>query len=298
MSLWGPAAPLTGFEAGADLDVVRRTETELHRAARQAGEDSPMCRRVCQVVAACAPSSPVPGLFTLVRYALWSVLLDDRLDGPDPDSAALGALRDGVVSALDASAPDGAGVDPFLLPLTQCAAQLRQSDRHGAAAEEFASSVVDAVDAAIEHALFGEAVLSGVAAPPTMDDYLPVAARTINYRSFCFGLLAVSGGVADRADLDVIDRALTPGAAAVRLANDLRSVARDASERTLNALGLRTRAGEPVTTGLVQREIDRQMGVHDQILAELSAPTSELAAPMLIRSLRLSVGLYRSTDLR
>jgi hypothetical protein len=250
-----------------------------------------MCRRVCQVVAESAPETPPPRLAIVVRYALWSVILDDRLDGPGPDRAALSALRGALAEAVTPTRPPPA--DRFAGELRKIVDELAAHAPQGAA--RFGAAVLDTVDTSITHTLLGQAGAAGTAPAPTVEEYLAVAARTINYHSFGYALLAVAAGRLTGPELAVVEEALEPGAAAVRLANDLRSLARDRAERTLNVLELRTAAGAALTRAQVADLTDERMRRHDEVLAALGPSP---AAAMLVRSLRRSVGLYRRTDLR
>ncbi|MGH3682236.1 MAG: terpene synthase family protein, partial [Natronosporangium sp.] len=135
--------------------------------------------------------------------------------------------------------------------------------------------------------------------PPTAERYLAVAARTVNYHSFGYALLLAGPDPPANATVDRLEPALWDAACAVRLGNDLASVRRDRAARALNVLDLRVRDGGPVTTRRsVRRRIARHARAHDQHLSSLTTP--ELAGPArsLTRCLRVSIGLYRHSDLR
>lgn len=252
-----------------------------------------LSRRVCLAVTAIAPTLPHRRLALLARYAGWSIRLDDRLDRPEADPGALHRLRDAVAAATvgrplrQRSAP----ADPVPDQLVGILAELAGLDRSGGAAVgRFGAALRDAVDCGVWHALLGRAVAAGTRPPPTAEQYLAVAARTVNYRSFGYALLALTGaGDLDRA----VDRALWYAAGAVRLANDLRSRERDRAEQTLNVLQLRTAAGAPVTGAWVRAGIERRRQAHEWALASAPAP-----AGVLIRCLRISIALYQLGDLR
>src|SRR5690606_15632529 len=132
--------------------------------------------------------------------------------------------------------------------------------------------------------------------PPTAEEYLAVAASTVNYLSFAYALLAVAGARLDRPEAERIEPALRHGAYAVRLGNDLRSVARDRTVGALNVLDLRTADGAPVPARWVRREIPRHARAHRHSLARLRGRPA--VARALTRSLRVSLALYRLADLR
>jgi Terpene synthase family 2, C-terminal metal binding len=286
--------------------VGSRVARLIHDARREAwlplqSAGRAVCQRIGTVVMAIAPWLPRERLSLLVRYGLWAVTLDDHLDSPAASQAKLDRLRDAVAAATAGIPP--ARDDAMMLDLTDIAAQLSRYDNSGAAFSRFSASLRDAVNAGVEHAMLARAVSNGTASPPTAGQYLAVAARTVNYHSFAYALLAVvAGGLPSRA-LDRLDAALWHGARAVRLGNDMRSFKRDRIEVTLNVLTLRTAEGKPVTRRQVQREIGRHVRAHHDALKALIGMSSDdmnlgRAARSLARSLDLSVGLYRLTDLR
>ncbi|HEY8474890.1 MAG TPA: hypothetical protein VIL37_20010 [Natronosporangium sp.] len=290
--------PLSGLVSNDQRARVRVTAARLYQDACELDWPGPgqpeLHRRVCFMIAAIAPDLPYERLSVLARYARWSILLDDRLDGPDPDPAALDRLQQAVAAVTQAGRT---GRDPVVALLARILDQLARYDRSGAAAQQVGVELRDAVASGVAHALLAQAVFHRRQPPPTAEQYLPVAARTVNYRSFAFALLAVGS---DRWAVPApasLDRPLWHAAYAVRLSNDLRSEERDRAEQTLNILRLRTRAGTGVTPRAVRAQIDRRVRAHHHALARTIQP-GHPAGPALTRSLQLSVGLYRLTDLR
>lgn len=249
-------------------------------------------RSLCLVIAAIAPALRYDRLALLARYAGWTIRLDDRLDRPDPDPADLRELRDAVAAVTAAAEPGRpAPADPVVRELARLLAELAGLDRSGGAAlARLRAELRSAVASGVQHALLGQAVTTGRAPPPAAEAYLATAARTVNYRSFGYALLALIGG--DPLGT-AVDRALWHAAEAVRLANDLRSLDRDRAEATLNVLWLRTATGDRVTGRWVRTAIDRRVRAHDWALASTDRP-----GRVLTRSLHVSVGLYRLGDLR
>jgi hypothetical protein len=282
-------------------DLVSRTERSLVHAtaARLYGDVSAgwpgdfrpeLVGRLCVVVAAIAPAIPRRRLSLLARYAHWSILLDDRLDGADPDPARLAELV-AAVKEVTAGRRNRLA-DPLLKSFAGILAELARCGRPRVLHGLFRQSLLDAVDGGVEHALLGHAVATGREPPPTAERYLAAAGRTVNYRSFAYALLMVRARPLTPATVDRLVPALEHAGYAVRLGNDLASVARDRAESTLNILGLRDESGVPMTEARVRREIARHISVHDGLLAS-TAP-----ARVLSRSLRISAGLYLHTDLR
>lgn len=258
--------------------------------------------RVYEVVAAIAPRLAPERLALLVRYALWSVALDDRVDAPPattgPPPATGPATADPLVAGVAALAAGRrpAPADPLLTSLAGILDELSRYDPTGAARARCAQTLRDAVADGVDHRRLGLAVAAGHREPPTAEEYLAVAASTVNYLSFAYALLAVAGARLDRRQVERIEPALRHGAYAVRLGNDLRSVARDRAAGALNVLDLRTADGAAVTTRWVRREITRHARAHRYALARLRGRPA--VARALTRSLRVSLALYQLADLR
>lgn len=288
---------LTSLVSPTEQPIVRSRAARLHRTAREQSWPGPrpaqLRRRICFVVAAIAPTLPPSRLSPLARYALWSFLLDDQLDASGFDPDTLARIRDAVVRVAG-----GGGVrtgDPLLTGLARTLDDLSRHDPNGELVGRFGEAVRDAVAAEVEQVLLGRAVAAGTRPPPTPRQYLALAARTANYRSFAFVLLAVVAGSLPSSTLDRLDPALWHASRAVRLGNDLRSVARDRAQSGLNIVDLRTATGAPVTRRQVVTRIDRYVRAHDAVLAAL--PEAAVAAA-LRRSLRVTIDLFRLTELR
>ncbi|HCT77557.1 MAG TPA: hypothetical protein DGG94_05645 [Micromonosporaceae bacterium] len=269
-------------------DAIRASRYHSRQPKRE------MYRRISTVVASIAPWLPHDRLLLLVRYAVWSVQLDDRIDRRGADAATLNRLRNAVTSAIAGNATG----EPLFDDLAMIVKQLSTYDSSGAVLSRFGTALKEAVSTGIAHAVLGKAVFKGTARPPTKEDYLDVAASTVNYRSFAYALLAVVVGDLPESALDQLDAALSHGAHAVRLSNDLRSADRDQTEQTLNVLSLQDSDGNPVTQRQVRQEIGRCLCAHHDVLSRLAGPDLVVPAYSLARSLELSIGLYRLADLR
>lgn len=292
-------ASLTAMLPPAEQTRVRRTaelvQAEAVPAVPDAARDS--AGRICFVVTAIAPDLPRPELALLVRYAMWSIMLDDDLDARPVRPADLHRVRDLVTGSL-AGVP-GPRPEPLARMLDGILSDLATRDRTGATRARLATALQDATGSGIAHALLADAVARGVAPAPSAEGYLVAAARTVNYRSFAYALLIANGAAMDAAGLDRLDPALWHAAYAVRLSNDLASAARDRTTQTLNVLNLHTHDGRPVRPDQVRQQVARHVRAHHGLLApwrhhpELAGP-----AQALTRCLRLSVDLYLHSDLR
>lgn len=285
----------------AELRSTRTALARIRAAVPHRGRSDPDPRtheRVSTVVAAIAPRLAPDRLALLVRYALWSIVLDDRIDPPPARSGSPAEPPDGLAEAVAAAAagqpPDPA--DALLTDLTDIFDALSRHDPTGAARQRCGEALRDAVAAGVEHRRLGQAIADGTRLAPTAEEYLAVAARTVNYLSFAYALLAVAGFGLTRSQVDRLAPALRHGAYAVRLGNDLRSVERDRSAGALNVLDLRTADRTAVTADWVRRKIARHARAHDHTLTRLRARPA--VARALRRSLQISLALYQLTDLR
>lgn len=280
-------APLSTVVSKPDRARVCALARRVAGAGADRGGGHPVWRRVCLQVAAIAPDLPVRRLTLLARYATWCYQLDDRMDAPDADPADLRALRDGVVGVLTGAGP-ASERDPLPLRLRTIYCELSGYDDGGAVTGRFAAALRDAVTLDLDHVLLARAVA----------DYLSVAARTVNYHSFVWALLAVGIGRLSPAQLLAVAPALDLAATAVRLGNDLRGADRDGSE--LNVLQLPGPDGVRLTRAEVRERIDELVAAHDRLLDERVAAGRVRCsvARTLRRCLAQSVRLYRYADLR
>lgn len=290
-------APLSTVVSKPDRARVCALARRVAGAGADRGGGHPVWRRVCLQVAAIAPDLPVPRLTLLARYATWCYQLDDRMDAPDADPADLRALRDGVVGVLTGAGP-ASERDPLPLRLRTIYCELSGYDDGGAVTGRFAAALRDAVTLDLDHVLLARAVAAGTRPPPPVADYLSVAARTVNYHSFVWALLAVGIGRLSPAQLLAVAPALDLAATAVRLGNDLRGADRDGSE--LNVLQLPGPDGVRLTRAEVRERIDELVAAHDRLLDERVAAGRVRCsvARTLRRCLAQSVRLYRYADLR
>jgi hypothetical protein len=244
-------------------------------------------RAVALTVAAMAPWLPIDKLALLLRYCLWTVHLDARLDAPLADGDAGAGLDDvrraasSVLAALDGTG-DG---EPELAAIL---AGLRAHDWAGDLLAGFTEALRDAVSAGVEHAELSRRVAGGQAPPPA-ERYLALAARDVNYRSVAVALLLLTAAPG----VDPFDEAIGHACRAVRLANDLRTAGKDRDDGKLNVLALRTRGGSPVSSRDVERWIDQHVDAHSALLVRASGRGLPAQSRALANSLRMAVGLYR-----
>jgi hypothetical protein len=259
-------------------------------AAAGADVDRGLADRLATVVAAIAPDLPASALAVLARYSLWTFLLDDELDDVSAEPAVLAALAERVDRRVngDKSVAGGA-LDAMLADLVEA---LQATSADPAVLTRFAGSLCDAVHAGIEHTVRAQQIRHDRAPMPGVVEYLAVASRHINYRSFAYALMLLAiPGPAGRS-LTLIDEALGAASRAVRLANDLRSVDADRAAGRLNVLLLPYHDGTPIDVAAVERRIGCDVRLHDRLLRDVPG------AGVLRRSLRVATGIYRITDLR
>lgn len=277
---------------------VRVRASRLRRADTGAPGTTRRLRwRACVQVAAIAPDLPFERLVLLTRCALWAYRLDDRAEALRDDATALARFRQDVAAV--AAGPAAGWADPLLADFRDQLAELSGYDPTGEVAPRYGDAVRDAAAGEDDQRRLERAVASG-APPPTVDEYLAVAARNMNYRSFAYALLALVGEPLTGIQLDRIDEALWQASCAVRLANDVRGAGQDRARATLNVLDLRTGSGVAATPGYVWEEVDRRAIAHGAVLTDMTRTGTipRAAARVLTRSLAQSIRLYRRTDLR
>jgi hypothetical protein len=234
------------------------------------------------IIAAAAPDLPADRAALLLRYCRWSFALDDRIDGvrhpPAPGAPTAAQL----------------GVADLTVELADIVARFRGMDPDGLITGRFRKALGDVVSAGRAQMRLARAYAAGRCQLPNADAFLDLAGRSVNFRSFAWALLLVQGEAIGAVDAARIESALWPGARAVRLANDLRTAARDRCEGGLNVLMLRARDGAPVTRDWVTAEIAEQARWHDALLEPLA---DRPCGGMLRRSLRLALHPYDAADI-
>lgn len=277
---------------------VRARARRLHGVAARVPDVTRRLRwRACVHVAASAPHLAFAELSLLMRCTLWAYRLDDCAEALSDDVPGLVRLRDQVAAV--AAGGEVRPVDPLLVGLARILCDLSLFDRSGEVVTRFGEAVCDAAGAELDQRRLELAVAAG-ADPPTVEGYLTVSSRNINYRSYAYALLAVGGYQLTRAQLRCVDPVLRHASHALRLANDVRGVRQDEACATLNVLGLRTTAGVVATPEFVWAEAERYQRAHDVALRALVSlgVVPAAAAQALARSLALAIGMYRRTDLR
>lgn len=286
---------LLNLVPAAERPRVQEKARRLAAAARdwaapaRAELGTPVWEPIAVVVAGLSPGLADERALLLVRYSLCTMLLDDRLEdaGAGRDARRLArSVRDALGGA---PGPDFLG-----RALAGVHADLHRLAGDGPALRRFAAALLDAVQAELLHLQY---VRSGHwHRRLTLERHLELGARNVNYRGFGLALLLVTAGQPDPDLLDLADRALVPGATAVRLANDLRAPERDRRQGRPNALDLRTREGTPVTAADVRQRIAVLAGRHDELLDRYPGADQE-PVRALRASLRLALGVYEVTDL-
>jgi len=231
-----------------------------------------------------------------LRFCLWTFLLDDQLDHPGASEPELRQVERRVARLLGGDhrvAPD----DLLGVILLEILSGLGDHDPGDALLPHVVDSLRDGLAAGVAHSVLSRRVRRGAVRHPTAESYLRLACRSINYRAAALALvLLVDERCWPDADFQRLNRALDAASSAIRLANDLRSVDRHRREGMLNILLLRGEDGSAVTPATVQRQIDRLVVAHDELVATVDDRPEVRQA--LIDSLRLSVCAYRAGGLR
>jgi hypothetical protein len=164
-----------------ERQLVRAHAHQLHRAAsRMPGVSWRLRRRACVQVAAIAPHLVGDRLSLLLRHALWSYWLDNRLDAPGIDLAEAARLRAGVAAVIVGG--EVCPTDPLLAELAHIVCGLSRYDPTGHAVAWYGESLREALAAEISQ--LRARLVTGSRPAPTAEQYLVVASQTVNYRSF------------------------------------------------------------------------------------------------------------------
>ncbi|WP_412542655.1 hypothetical protein R8Z50_09245 [Longispora sp. K20-0274] len=283
----------------ADPAVRRITRALRQGAGRERVRTAPrLYSTVPASIAAVAPRLDHAAQLALARYTLWSVhALDDMIDDLDrtpEELAGVVRLVEEITSGRNRPAPG----DHFAAELAAFVATVRARDAGGLIADRFVASLTDAVEAGVAITTLSARVRAGEVEPPDVGEYVAVAARDLNYKSFAYALLAFVGDDPAPCVLELWDQALSAGAVALRLANDRPSVDRDRAAGRLNVLDLRTGMGSPVTEAMVDGQIRYHARHHDALLARTCDRTLGASVEALSTCLAESLSLYRVGDLR
>ncbi|HEU4427090.1 MAG TPA: DeoR family transcriptional regulator [Pilimelia sp.] len=204
--------------------------------------DHPIVKRpsvtaACGLVSAVAmPSLAVPELDLLTRWWLWIFGVDDVLDDMDvPDEPVTAWVRR-FLRDLPTGPDEG---DPLRAAFGSVHHDLRGYPLYALLGEGWRTGMTDIV-----RGMLLERRWSGMAAAdqPSYETYLDNATTTISVRPYTLTAAILAGEPAAVGGLPALDPMIRAAARCFRLANDLRSDARERAEGKLNAVSLLQRA--------------------------------------------------------
>ncbi len=265
--------------------------------AHGAPADRHLIRRLARVVTAIAPELSPSRATLLARYGLWTFLVDDALDDMTADPRALTDLagrlttlvRTTTAATTAAGTAAGTGPHPLDTMLAELLAEPPVTEAPALLAR-FADALCTAIDTGVQHTIRAQRMRQGRAGAPTVVEYLSVAGHHVNYASFAY-LLLILTGARPAAASPRVGTALMAASRAIRIANDVASVDRDRAAGRLNIVLLRQPA-DAAGIAAFGRRIDRYVQLHDRLLRDV-ADTGVLS-----RSLHVAVAVYRTADLR
>jgi hypothetical protein len=241
--------------------------------------------RLSVTVAAIAPRLDLPELYPLMAWCAWTAMIDERFDRTsrpvDPTT-----IRASIEAALDGE--PWTGTDGFYeTTLIALVGELRRYD--SLLTDRFIDAVREAAAAQAEHVILARQRGSA----PCAEEYLDVAGRHSYMRSIGLVLLALVQQHPTAADLDHFECALASAGKAVRLANDLRTHSKDATEGTLNIVQLRLRGGARITPEHAEDLLERYCAEARTALRKIDPTSFGVSVSTLENHLRVAIGLYR-----
>jgi hypothetical protein len=218
-------------------DTERRHVLELARAAETACEDwlvtypivlRPSVTAACSLVSAVAlPTAGPSGVGLLTRWWLWVFGVDDVFDDPDVDDST---VERWASRFLDDPPTDAADIDRLRAALGSIRRDLSAYPLFARYADRWRTEMTDIVRAmALERRW-------AVRPPSTLQAYLDTATTTISVRPYALTACVITGEPAAPASFDTLGPPIRAAARCFRLANDMRSEARERHEGKINAL--------------------------------------------------------------
>jgi phytoene/squalene synthetase len=209
------------------------------------------------------------------RIWAWITAIDDAFDRDYESLEAVRAAADHCRAVVAGQAPPAA--DPLALALADIRDQVAGYPAFAELGPLWRRTVTELVDAMELERRWGHALGAG-GAPPSLDDYLRAGAATVGIPMYMVSLWATMDRAARPQDVSALLPALQDSALAVRLANDLRSQARERAQEDVNALVL----------GLGEEQLRRDIAGHVE-------RCREALRPLVARGLGAAVALDRLT---
>jgi Terpene synthase family 2, C-terminal metal binding len=198
------------------------------------------------VTAACSlvstvgmPGLAVPELTLMTCWWLWIFGIDDRFDDLGTPEAELAEWSRHFTRIVRQEPADSAD-DLLLAAFGALRRDLAPYPLYPMLAETWQKGTADVVDGMLAERRWAGAATTGE--PPSYDEYLANGIKTIAVRPYTVTACIVAGEPAAAAGFARLDPAIQAAARCFRLANDLRSEAREREEGTLNAVALLQRA--------------------------------------------------------
>ncbi|MFE3583283.1 terpene synthase family protein [Streptomyces vinaceus] len=272
--------------------------------------------------AAAAPSAAPDALATLARVSLWVFAVDDLFDSqtlqvPQLErftAACTAMLADRHKYPLRASSPTDPSTVPVLTPPAHALLDLQVNVRADTAqyplftplADLWNDGIATMLNSMLDEARWARAYqLGGPAALPGLPQYLRSGCLSIGSRPHLRTVLVTLGDASALHHLSFLFRLEKEVSLVCRLANDLRSQAREAGEGTVNAVlileqqalarGLPPPAALEAAQQAVQRRLDRHLARCAQMSRHPVTTTGQPEA-VFARTAVLAAALYRKTD--
>ncbi|MGW8953932.1 terpene synthase family protein [Streptomyces sp. NPDC055709] len=284
-------------------DQVRATATRW--AATRPFIQTPRIDPLVSLLATAAPFADTAALTTQVRATLWVFAVDDLFDS---GTATASELRDFVTSCaavLTGHLPPGRSTD-LLDALTEIRAEVSRYQLFASLADLWNEGIVHLLKGMVDEARWARGYrCRGAPALPSLDRYLDSAYRSIGVLPHVRTALVTLGEAGTPQHVPFLVRLEKEAGMAVRLANDLRSEAKEAEEGTVNAVVILEQAA--VSRGLaptaallsarqtVQQQLDHRLARCAQLTRHAVTATGRPEA-MITTTAILAASLYQEGD--
>ncbi len=188
----------------------------------------PSVTAACSLVSAVAlPGADLARLGTLTRWWLWIFGVDDVFDDPDADDAWVASWTSRFVEDFPTRGDDD---DLLRAALGSIHAELSRFALFADLAAQWRAGMVGVVQGMLVERGWSPA------ASPTFEEYLATGMTTIAVLPYAITACVLADEPGAAAAFDMLDPMIKAAARCFRLANDLRSAARERHEGKLNAV--------------------------------------------------------------
>ncbi|UUN29713.1 terpene synthase family protein [Streptomyces sp. FIT100] len=283
----------------------RVTATALEWAATRPFIQAPRIAPLVSLFATAAPFADAAALTTQVRATSWVFAVDDFFDS---GTATVSELRDFATSCSTVlSRHHGADRSTALLDaLTEIHAEVARYQLFASLADLWSEGIVHMLKGMVDEARWAhEYRCRGVPALPGLNRYLRSAYRSIGVLPHVRTVLVTLGEASTPQHVPFLVRLEKEAGLVVRLANDLRSEAKEAREGAVNAVVILEQAalarGMPPSAALrtarqtIQQQLNHRLTRCEQLSRRAVTATGRLEA-VITTTAMLAASFYQERD--